>query len=87
MCQGCAVIVLWFTMYFMSDNKKENKKTGPPSFEEMYGEKFTSLRFNLPESLHEKLRERAILARVSMAEYMRRLIATDVEKPKPNPDE
>jgi peptidoglycan hydrolase-like amidase len=54
------------------------KKTGPPSFEELYGEPFTDFRFKLPQSHHDHLKRRATEERTSIAEYLRALIAADI---------
>jgi hypothetical protein len=56
------------------------KKSGPPSHEELYGEPFTALRFQLPQSQHEALREISNRNHVPMAEYLRSLIEYAVKR-------
>lgn len=53
------------------------KKTGPKSLEEIHDTKFTAFRFVLPEDYHAHLEQQAMLEKISMAEYLRRLIAAD----------
>ena len=57
------------------------KKTGPKSLEEIYKKEITAFRFMLPEEQHAHITECARRERISTAEYLRRLIAADMQQP------
>lgn len=67
----------------MEENPTPKKKTGPASFEEMYGEPYTSLRFNLPERQVAYLKREALKGKVSIADYLRQMIEKDMVKVDP----
>lgn len=57
----------------------EQKKTGPPSLDELYGEEFTSFRFKLTERQLAFLKERAQEQRISVAAYIRNWIDEEIK--------
>lgn len=62
----------------MGEKEFIKPQTGPPSLEELRGEPFTSFRFMLPKRHHEYLKSKSIQKRVTVAEYLRRLIEADM---------
>jgi hypothetical protein len=72
----------------MTETQNDKKKPGPPSIEDVYGETFTDYRFKLPDSQLNHLRQASASDHVSIAEYLRRLIAADMSAaPRPPADE
>ena len=67
----------------MEGKTKDKAKTGPASFEEMYGEPFTALRFKLPERQLAYLKREALKGRVSIAEFLRALIEREMVRIDP----
>jgi hypothetical protein len=67
----------------MTETQNDKKKPGPPSIEDVYGETFTDYRFKLPDSQLNHLRQASASDHVSIAEYLRRLIAADMSRRPP----
>jgi hypothetical protein len=57
------------------------KKPGPPSFDNLYGESFTDFKFKLTETQLAYLHKQAKKERIPVAQYLRRLIAQDMQRP------
>lgn len=77
---GCLVVSRFCLCHNgdMEEKPVYKTKTGPASFEEMYGEPYTALRFKLPERQLAYLKAKALKEKVSIADYLRQLIERDM---------